>query len=330
MKVQELRQLLSGADRALMEKAFVECYKQFSKSKKEEDIDPLIQEILSGAEISREKKTSISDFNAFYAEVIEFLDNAYAQNYYAPNRFVPKSKRPKWRFIVKNYIKMLEPIQPSYEYYSEAVNLLMDIYNMLCYACSYYLFSTDDPFRSIGWAQPELYFLVVRKAFGAGYSREMISRMIQMAATGGISREALHMMQMRILVKELKTADVKNIAIEEGKKLIAGALSKQFQKKGNTYSDYYFNEGINNICGVILMLYIELSEPEEGIAYYFDHCRERDQEIVLYCALDLAKWMDAQNQLWLDIYKYALKRKIKPRESLVKEYQKRLLEISES
>ena len=43
MKVQELRQLLSTADRARLEKAFVESYKKFSKQKKEE-VD-LIKEI---------------------------------------------------------------------------------------------------------------------------------------------------------------------------------------------------------------------------------------------------------------------------------------------
>lgn len=36
MKVQELRQLLSTADRARLEKAFVESYKKFSKQQKEE------------------------------------------------------------------------------------------------------------------------------------------------------------------------------------------------------------------------------------------------------------------------------------------------------
>ena len=36
-------------------------------------------------------------------ELEEFLSDAYAQNYFAPNRFVPKSERPKWRFKVKRF-----------------------------------------------------------------------------------------------------------------------------------------------------------------------------------------------------------------------------------
>ena len=47
MKVQELRQIISSADRVLLEKAFVETYKQLTKSQKEE-ADVLIQAALSG------------------------------------------------------------------------------------------------------------------------------------------------------------------------------------------------------------------------------------------------------------------------------------------
>ena len=49
MKVQELRQLLSTADRALLEKAFVESYKHFSKNQKEE-VDLVINGVLEGKE----------------------------------------------------------------------------------------------------------------------------------------------------------------------------------------------------------------------------------------------------------------------------------------
>ena len=44
MKVQELRQVLSKADRSLLEKAFVESYKNFPKRQKEE-IDQIIKDI---------------------------------------------------------------------------------------------------------------------------------------------------------------------------------------------------------------------------------------------------------------------------------------------
>ena len=47
MKIQELRQMLSSAERSRVEKAFVESYKQLKKYQKEE-ADILIRDILSG------------------------------------------------------------------------------------------------------------------------------------------------------------------------------------------------------------------------------------------------------------------------------------------
>ena len=55
MKVQELRQIISSADRVLLEKAFVETYKQLTKSQKEE-ADVLIQAVLSGDMEKTKKK----------------------------------------------------------------------------------------------------------------------------------------------------------------------------------------------------------------------------------------------------------------------------------
>ena len=107
MKVQELRELLKIADRPLLEKAFVESYKQFSKHQKE-DIDVMISDILSGKDLKKIKQESTADFDQLEQESKIFLTNAYEQNYFAPNRIIPKNQRPKWRFLVKNYIK--EPL----------------------------------------------------------------------------------------------------------------------------------------------------------------------------------------------------------------------------
>ena len=47
MKIQELRQMLSSAEKKKKKKAFVESYKQLKKYQKEE-ADILIRDILSG------------------------------------------------------------------------------------------------------------------------------------------------------------------------------------------------------------------------------------------------------------------------------------------
>ena len=149
MKIQELRQMLSSAERSRVEKAFVESYKQLKKYQKEE-ADILIRDILSGQSEKSGVKKEKQSFAELEAQIETFLENAKAGNYYAPNRVIPKSQRPKWRFLVKGYIKELEKIVPGSEHYERTSVLLREIYALLCEACNYYLFSTEDAFRSVG------------------------------------------------------------------------------------------------------------------------------------------------------------------------------------
>lgn len=326
MKVQELRELLSGADRALLEKAFVESYKQFSKSKKEE-VDQIIKDVLAGNDTKAAKKDTFVNFEALKQEITEFLENAYAQNYFAPNRVVPKSQRPKWRFLVKNYIKELEKIPLESEDYGESAVLLVKLYWLLCQACNYYLFSTEDAFRSVGWKQEELFLVVVKKVLGTGYTRENISNLILYAATGGLSRESLTMYQETVLLSELKTADVKYMAVEEAKKLIDERMEKLKPLGKYANQRYKLESEIENLCDLVLMTQAVLAEPDAGIQYYFKTYTMSDKEITLYRALGLMDWL-GEDELWLYIYEYGVnKRKIKPRESLVDEYNRRKNEI---
>lgn len=321
MKVQELRQLLGASEREHLEKAFVECYKQLRKGQKEE-LDAMLTNILKGKAVEQKKAERLVSFEELEQQIVIFLDNAYAQNYFAPNRTIPKSQRPKWRFMVKNFIRELEKIPPESENYQKSVKLLTDLYRLMCDACNTYLFSTEDPFRSIGWEQPDLFALLVKKTFAAGYSRESISSLLLCAATGGLSRESLHIQQEMTLLGGLKTSDVKYMAMEEAKKLVEERTGKLASLKKYDNREYYLREAINELCGMVLLIAIELAEPEEGIEYYFMYSGEKNKEIVLYRALNIVNWME-KDDLWLKVYEYGIKKKIKPRDYLQVEYERR-------
>lgn len=322
MKVQELRELIKNADRDYLEKAFVECYKQHSKQKKEE-VDLIIQDVLAGKETQKGKRSETVNFGALKVQINVFLENAYAQNYFAPNRVIPKTERPKWRFLVKNFINDLQKITPDSEDFADAAKLLMDLYQLICAACDTYYFSTDDPFRSIGWQQCDFFQLVADRTLCTGNFEESVSRLLSCAASGGLSRESLHVEQELVLLSLIVDDDDKRIAVEEAKKLIEDRNGKLKQPGKNSYSAYYMKEAVNNLCDMILLLQISLREVGKGIDYYFSTCSERDKEIVLYRALELASWME-EDETWLYIYEYAVRRKIKPRDSLVEQYKDRM------
>lgn len=320
MKIPDLRKLLNTSKREDLEKAFVESYKQLRKAQKEE-IDPVLIDILEGNAVEQKRTAVTTDFGELENQINIFIKNAYAQNYFAPNRIIPKAQRPKWRFLVKSYIKELEKITPESDNYSKAVKLLTDIYNLICYACDYYLFSTDNPFRSIGWKQQDLFELVVKKTFVSGYTRENIRSLLLQAATGGLSRESLYVYQELTLLHNLKTSDVKYIAIEESKKLVSEKKEKLLGLKKYDNKQYDLREAINNLCDMILLIAIQLSEPEPAVDYYFKNSMRVNKEITLYCALDLIEIMDDKT-LWIKVYEYGIRKKIKPRDSLQRTYHK--------
>lgn len=321
MKILELKALLKEADREHLEKAFAECYKQLCKSQKQE-IDSVIVDILNGKTVDKKKVENAVSFEMLEQQITVFIENAYAQNYLAPNRIIPKNQRPKWRFLVKNFIKELEKVPVESENHSKAVKLLTDLYALICAACNSYLFSTDDAFRSIGWEQPKLFELLVKKTFSEGYSREKIAQLILYAVTGGLSRESLHVEQETVLLGGLKTSDVKLIAIEESKKLVEEREEKLKEMSRYDHQRYYLENDVNELCSMILLVFIALGEAEEGIRYYFKHSQEQDQEITLYRVLQLINWMEAEDW-WIKAYEYGISKKIKPRESLRIEYEKR-------
>ncbi len=321
MKVQELRQLLNDADKEVLVKAFVESYKQIPKIKKE-DTDQMIRDILAGKEKEAKKQPEAVDFGELEQQIGEFLVNARAQNYFVPNRIIPKNQRPKWRFLVKGYIKELDRITPEDANCARAGRLLLDLYRLICEACNCYLFSTEDPFRSIGWDQSEFFSVVVRKIFATGYTREKISELLNCATTGGLDRESLHIHQEMMLLDELKGSDMKQMAAEEARKLVESKSVQPDKGKRSSYYEYEVSEAVNNLCDMYLMLMVQLYEPEQGIKYYFEHYKGTSREITLFRALRVADWME-EDELWLKIYKYGLAKKIKPRQDLQAQYRER-------
>lgn len=322
MKIQEFRNLIKDADRERLEKAFAESYKCFTKAQKTE-IDGLIFVILSGngkeTKEGKGKESSI-DFENLQAEIELFLENAYAQNYMTPNRVIPKNQRPKWRFLVKNYLKELQKIKTEDANFDTSVNLIRKIYEMLCMACSYYLFSTEDAFRSVGIPQCELYEILVKRSMHCGYTKERTSQLLKLATTGGLSRESLHEEQEIVFVNNLMTTDVKSAVLDEINEFVLKKTEELSGLKKYDSKRYYIESDIEELCNVYLMIQIKLAEPENGIKFFLKHVKTDQKEIALYCALRIVDWVGDED-MWIQIYQYGIKKRISPRKELKEKYQ---------
>lgn len=322
MKIQEFREKIKQCSKEDAEKIAAELYKLLPKSKKEEIADQLIEDILSGKDKKEKQKANeVLDFDSLKKEINTFLENADNDYYYVPNRVVPKNKRSKWRFEVKRYIKAINDIPADCENGEESAKLLRELYKRLSHGCGYYIFPTEDPFRSVGIGQPELYDMLIKRTFATGYTDEKIKNMLEDATLVCLDRYSLHIDMENIFAVSLATSDLKYKAIEFIKEYVAQYEAKL--KVINKYSNdrYSVRSAIKELCNTLLIVSLLLYEPEDAVEYYWQHMPEKDKEITLYCLLNIIR-IYSDKKLWISVYEDALQKGIEPRDTLREYYLK--------
>lgn len=326
MLISEVKELLKKYKEEELRLLISEMYKSMPKKLREEkNIDALLQDVHAHLRLGKVQKIKnnqiqIKDLNL---EINQFIDYAYKQYYFAPNSYVHKKERPKWRFKVKAYIKNLQGISVEGEEGKESTNLLEKLYNMLCYACGYYIFSTDDPFRSVGIEQTVLLDVIIIRKFGNEINKESIKSAVTLVINSRVDRETLHSSLIKVLIKNLKSPDSKKIAIEQCMFLKEELnISKPRSSKKlwlSDSSDFMKREKINNLVEMVFRLNVALCEYDEAIKYFKYNSVELDSEVSLYVLLSLLLEYELK-EYWLKEYDEALKKGVKPREALQKTY----------
>lgn len=319
MKIAEFRDKMKNAERANLEVIASELYKQIPKRLKDEEIDSLIEEILINGKPGAKKSKDTVSFDELKSNIDYFLDCAMAGYYFTPNRIIPKSKRSKWRFEVMNYVKQLDKITADDPNSEEAARLYRDIYNVLSYGCGFYLFSTENPFGSIGIHQYDFYERLVAKYFANGYSKEKIKDMLTAATAVYVDPSTLYIELQISFIGGLKTVDMKELAVKIAKERVGELKSKlkTMKKHDNTY---WLEKEISELCGVVLGLSIALFEGDAGAEYYMENVVTRDKEVALYKTLDIISVYSRSDDLWIETYEKYIKKGIKPRERLLEIY----------
>ena len=191
MKVDELRAALSRYEAPELKEIAVMLYKSIPKSRKESDrLDELLLNYSKEKAKTTKKETPV-DFDSLQSDIETFIEYASENLYLAPNRTVSKDKRSKWRFEVKRFVKGLIAIHG--EDSETAALLLADIYEMLCYACNYWIFSSDNPFSAIGYEQPDFLRLVLGKIFYRGFSQDAIKKAVFLTLDSNVDRQTDHL-----------------------------------------------------------------------------------------------------------------------------------------
>jgi hypothetical protein len=318
LKVPEVRKLVKNYEKEQLEYIVAELYKMLTKAQK---ADSNVSALISNPDQeektpAKKKDESVRPFFEIEDETEDFISNAFAQNYLVPNRIISKNNRPKWRFVVKKIYKELKSYMQNTEYQVKAAELLERLYGVMCYSCSYVLFSAYDSFESIGIAQTE-FFKTTLEAYNNVLEREaFVDKGINLIIINSLNRYTLYTELMDVFISHLKTPDMKNFFIEKCKAKW-NLYSKQKPGKDGLNSEYKQGELLNNLTKMVFKGYSELYELDKAIAHFNDYYKENNREIKLYILIDLLFQMGEKELILIKLIE-AEKQKIAMRQGLIK------------
>lgn len=323
MKVDELKQKLNGYDKATIMKLAVEFYKLIPKAKKEDEIlDNLINE--PNAPKVTNKSSKIASIQELAAHIELFLSHVKSNYYTEFNKVVPKSERPKWRFMVKNFYKDLLALKLSEE--SDKViraSLMQKLYDIMCDGLRNYHFNSDDTFISVGITQPDFYRTTLQLIDDAEGKVSVIHKGIPLIIEHTVNREILPDTLMCEFIEIVNTPDARYSALEKIEnyiKDIQATLVPPNSKKHSMWdtSEYRKKDKINNLAKLGMRIHIALFEYSEAIHFFKTyHLYESDKEIKHYILIRILLEYRLKDVIKKEI-EQAIEEGIKPRESLMK------------
>jgi len=329
VKIAEVRRIVEGYSPDDLRLIIAEMYKLIPKTLREEkSVDDLVENPTGFAEKRRGRQKTRSTENVDVASLEDdinmFIDYAYKQYYFAPNSYVSKKKRPKWRFKVMRFYKQLSSVRSDSEDALKATQLLESIYKVICHGCRYVIFSGDDPFRSIQIKQSDFLHQVLVRKREMQPPAEFVSGAVDLLLLEGFGKETVPTSLIKLVVDLLPSPEMKEMAIgccdQTRKKVFRELRSLKASKKLEWSKEYALNEKLSKLAELGFFCYTALQEVERAIDYYWQHSPEKDPEVKLYVLLERLTSLRLKDQ-WINVYEKAVASGIKPRKVLQETYQ---------
>ena len=311
MRIGELRNTIDGYAEEELRLIIVELYRRTPKKVVEDkDLDRLLKTPHQFLQDQRRPKvTELPDLDYLAFEVDGFISDARQGHYFAPNSFVRKSERPKWRFHVKRFHRELVTLMQDPVASAEVSRLLERLFDVLCYAEEIHLFSSSEPFQSIGISKAQFYGDVViaqrAAAVDQGWIKQAIETLLRNAGSFGSD-------MIGQLVDQFNTNPLR----EEALRVIVQVFEhrpKPRERKPNP------NDQLDHLAELALRVCFGLDEHDRGIAFYHKHHKKWNKEIGVYCLLEILEEYQLFD-LWMREYEAAQRSGIQPRDQLREKY----------
>ena len=322
MKVDELRSILKDYSADDVRKVLVAVYKAIPKKVKEErGIDALINNPNppknAAASKTRQKPAEV-DPDLVVFDTQDFVSNAEDQNYFAPNRMVPKKKRSNWRFEAKGLYRNLLLAKASTAdplLLQDAAKALESLYGVLCRGCAYHLFATTYTFEAMKVPQTEFFEQLLAAKFSVLHGRDFTDWAVKAVVDHELHYDVVRTDLCRVLIEFLRTAELRELALESCAQEI-GRCKTTAKRKREPMSfglpDGHYRS--NELAVLGYMLCAALGEFERGVEFFHKHYKD-DSDIPLY-VLSRMLLNSKQRELITREFETAEQRGIKPRENL--------------
>ena len=322
MKVGELRDGLQQLEKDDLVRILVEVYKKIPKKVKEaQEIDEIIYNL--GHKVEKiEIEIPPRPAAVLLGISNSFFKNAMAQNYWAPNRIIPKERRKNWRFEVRELVLELQKVPMFGEENEQALKALTLIYIALTYGTGHYQFATTAVFRAIKIPQTSYFDHLCQRIFVDGVNEAKFEHAYEIILNNLTDESTGKMALIETLLNYVTNNET---ALSLLKKKFANLKANPPSKKGyDAWSrKYQHNEKINLTVRAILECFITAENASAGIKFFNTNYRETDKEVskyYLYRTLDengLHNEMIADFEMNVD--------KIKFRQAILDRYQELII-----
>ncbi|MEK7251123.1 MAG: hypothetical protein AAB209_11955 [Bacteroidota bacterium] len=287
MKVSEIKNQIQDYSPEQLHKLIVELYKALPKTLREDHgIDELLKNPDSEAAGKNRKENKQRPLSEIEKETLQFVEYARAQYYLAPNRYVSKNERPKWRFTARRLYKELSTTAKYPQTAPRAAELLEQLYRLLCEACGIDLFSAYDPFESVGIAQVEFFTRVLELHETVLSKQDFVTKALSLLVETELNRYTLYSDLMRQILAFLRTPDLKFLALDQADRRLRSVRQTK-SPSSKEVSDYEQDRRANNLCEFVFRSYCALRELDRALEYLETHYYAKDPEVKLYILVRL-------------------------------------------
>ena len=315
MLAADLKKALESYSKADLVLLATELYRVMPKKERDaKELDAMISDFQAHQEKKKKAKTEpqVKPIGALEPQVTLFLEYAYQQYYMAPNRFVRKPDRPKWRSLANAYAKELQQYPTDTEDGKTATQLLEKLYRMLGYASHYHLFPTSTPFKAVHIDQAKFFDIVVTRMLSQDNSAAGLRACLKMMMETQLDQYTWTMEVSEVMVARLKTNDLREMACEQATLLMeeVNAPLALLRAKSGMYSDraYQLEDQISMLLRFLFPVLSHLGETERAIALYRRFGRRQAGTVPTRPLLDLLEAVD-KPILWAREYDKAVAKK---------------------